>query len=359
MPKLIYHDSDGVDKVLMLASEPILIGRATECQVQTQDAMVSRRHARIYWDGNYWIEDLGSSNGVYVGNDKVQKAPFRPGDTVTCGSLVLRLMPDTSPRMTGNMAPMTNVGSTGTHAPAQQIAARAATPPVGSNVMAPPPPAPMAPPPPMAAPMPSPSLAATVAPPPARAEVQVGPNAVLRGAVAAPHAMTGAQSSLGEELRLERQKRNDAERALEDATKEAALLKRKLDQVQADLKRMRGGQAPVADDTRDDGELQLLRGRVADLEGQLRRARASDAGVQMATSARPAADPAAADAAIALGDSLAELRASLRAANDEAGLLTAPRESVEVVGEALRSAAEQLEAARGHLRALGKLLGVS
>jgi hypothetical protein len=123
---------------------------------------------------------------------------------------------------------------------------------------------------------------------------------------------------------------------------------------------MRGGQAPVADDTRDDGELQLLRGRVAELEVQLRRARPNDAAaVQMATSARPAADPAAADAAIALGDSLAELRSSLRAANDEAGLLTAPPESVQVVGEALRSAAEQLEAARGHLRALGKLLGVS
>ena len=363
MPKLIYHDSDGLDKVLMLGSEPILIGRATECQVQTQDAMVSRRHARIFWDGNYWIEDLGSSNGVYVGNDKVQKAPFRPGDTVTCGSLVLRLMPDTSPRMTGsNMAPM---------AQAPHIPARSQTPPVGSNVFAGAParraaadgtaadgalrPSPPMAPPPAAAP----PLAATIAPPPPRGDVQVGPNAVLRGAVAAPHAMTGAQSSLGEELRLERQRRSDAERAFEEATKDVALLKRKLDQAQADLKRMRGGQAPVADETRDDGELQLLRGRVAELQAQLQRARTSDAGVQMATNARPAADPATADAAIALGDSLAELRASLRAANDEAGLLTAPAESVQVVGEALRSAAEQLEAARGYLRALGKLLGVS
>ena len=191
--------------------------------------------------------------------------------------------------------------------------------------------------------------------------MQVGPNAVLRGAIAAPHAMTGAQSSLGEELRLERQKRNDAERALEEATKEAALLKRKLDQVQADLKRARGGQAPAAEDTRDDGELQLLRGRVADLEAQLRRARSApaDAGVKMSAAAPAATDPAAADATIALGDSLAELRASLRAANDEAGLLTAPPESVEVIGDALRSAAEQLEAARGHLRTLGKILGVS
>ena len=384
MPKLIYHDSDGLDKVLLLGSEPILIGRATECQVQTQDAMVSRRHARIFWDGNYWIEDLGSSNGVYVGNDKVQKAPFRPGDTVTCGSLVLRLMPDTSPRMTGNMAPMTTGAQAPVAAPppmsppmaappmaapsmapppmspppmsppmAPPMAApRAPTPPVGSAMMAPPPPAP----PPAA----SPSLAATVAPPPARGEVQVGPNAVLRGAIASPHATTGAQSSLGDELRLERQKRNEVERALEEATREAALLKRKVDQLQADLKRMRGGQAPVAEDTRDDGELQLLRGRVAELEGQLKRARSADAAaVPAAASARASTDPAAADAAIALGDSLAELRASLRAANDEAGLLTAPAESVEVVGEALRSAAEQLEAARGHLRALGKLLGVS
>jgi hypothetical protein len=81
--------------------------------------------------------------------------------------------------------------------------------------------------------------------------------------------------------------------------------------------------------------------------------------VQLQSAPRPSVDPAAADAAIALSDSLAELRASLRAANDEAGLLTQPTESVQVVGDSLRSAAEQLETARGHLRALGKLLGVS
>jgi hypothetical protein len=357
MPKLIYHDSDGMDKTIMLGSEPILVGRATECQVQTQDAMVSRRHARIYWDGNYWIEDLGSSNGVYVGNDKVQKAPFRPGDTVTCGSLILRLMPDTSPRMTGNMPPMSTGNmppvSTGSMPPQRMSSG---TPAAGSGIMPPP-----APPPPMAAPSAPPPVAATMPPPNARGDIQVGPNAVLRGAVAAPHAMTAQPSSLGEELKNERQKRNEVERALEEATREASVLKRKVDQLQADLKRVRGGGAPAGDDTRDDSELQLLRGRIAELEGQLRRAQKGEisGGVQMATNARPATDPAAADAAIALGDSLAELRASLRAANDEAGLLTAPTESVQVVGESLRSAAEQLEAARGHLRALGKLLGVS
>ena len=132
------------------------------------------------------------------------------------------------------------------------------------------------------------------------------------------------------------------------------------------MKRLRGGRRrPRADDTRDDGELPARCAAASpSSRAQLRRARKRRASAAAAradgarTRGRPA-DPAAADAAIALGDSLAELRASLRAANDEAGLLTAPTESVQVVGESLRSAAEQLEAARGHLRALGKLLGVS
>src|SRR4051794_30100870 len=206
MPKLIYHDSDGVDKVINLGADPLLIGRASECHIQTQDAMVSRRHARIIWDGNYWIEDLGSSNGVYAANKKAQRAPAPPGDTVTCGSLVMRLMPDTRP----------------SHAPVPTSSSP--TPMAGSPALPPPPMAPPAPtprPPPLAAPPPMappaappyaapaapsysavPQLAvppATLMPPPAAAppagHVQVGPNAVLRGAVASSNAATGSQGA--------------------------------------------------------------------------------------------------------------------------------------------------------------------
>jgi hypothetical protein len=73
----------------------------------------------------------------------------------------------------------------------------------------------------------------------------------------------------------------------------------------------------------------------------------------------PAApDPGLADAVSLLSDSLAELRASLRAANDEANLLTAPAESVQVIREALATAADQLENARTNLRNAAKSLGV-
>src|SRR6185369_7865641 len=95
MPKIVYQDpSTGLERTVQIGSEPIFIGRASECQIQTDDARVSRRHARIYYEGNYWIEDLGSSNGIYVGQNKVERAPFRIGDVITCGSLVLRMLPD-------------------------------------------------------------------------------------------------------------------------------------------------------------------------------------------------------------------------------------------------------------------------
>jgi hypothetical protein len=468
MPKIIYHDSDGVDKSLVLGSEPVLIGRATECQIQTQDAMVSRRHARIFWDGSYIIEDLGSSNGVYVGNDKVSRAPIRPGDTVTCGSLVMRLMPDTSSRpssgLTGAMPPQ---------APPPAARAPMAPPPMAPPPMAPPP---MAPPPIAASMGPSSMAPPPMAPPPmappraatgAVDSVQIGPNAVLRGAVAAPTAATGQQNAqIVIELESEKRRRADAEAALLDAesrvraaedrartaedrartaedrakaaeaggggggggSADARVLQRKVDQLTADLRRLRGGKDPEPEPAAGGGaalaaveaERDRLRQRVSDLEAEVARAGATGGGggggsnvadaaemmklkrqvdqlnseLRRVRSGAPAdtgadaakiaeltadlrrveierdtlkraggggakVDPAASDAAIALSDALAEVRASLRAANDEAGLLTAPAESVTVVGDSLRSAAEQLEGAREQLRKLAKLLGVA
>ncbi len=360
LPKLIYHDSDGVDKVINLGAEPLLIGRATECHIQTQDAMVSRRHARIVWDGNYVIEDLGSSNGVYVGNEKVQRAPIRPGDTVTCGSLVLRLMPDTSPRM--NPAPT------------------AATPMAGTPI-----------------------LGGSLPPPSAESMATVSPSSIARSAAANATTGQNQSSQLLLELDREKQRRTRAEEAivaaaervktaearsaeLEAAAKDSAPLKRKIEQLTADLKRAKAG---VTEETRDEGERQArlaaeterdqLQIVISELERrlagastaspdpekdrlkrdlkqageELRRLKAGGGG-----SGPGGLDPAAADTVILLSDALAELRGSLRAASGEAVLLKEPEESAQVVQDALKSAAEQLEGARSNLRALAKLLGV-
>src|SRR5512143_3971126 len=95
MPTLHYNDSDGVDRTVPLGPEPVLIGRATDCHIQSSDARVSRKHARIFRDGDaFWIEDLGSSNGVFLGTERISKARLPPGEVAVIGSLMVRLVPD-------------------------------------------------------------------------------------------------------------------------------------------------------------------------------------------------------------------------------------------------------------------------
>lgn len=94
MPTLVYSDANGVDRSFALGAEPVLVGRGPECAIRSDDPRVSRAHARFFVEqGALWVEDLGSSNGIYVGPNKVQRAPVPTGEIVLIGSLVLRLLP--------------------------------------------------------------------------------------------------------------------------------------------------------------------------------------------------------------------------------------------------------------------------
>ncbi|HEY5946962.1 MAG TPA: FHA domain-containing protein, partial [Kofleriaceae bacterium] len=94
MATLVYTDVDGVDRSFSLGHEPVMVGRAADCAIRSEDPRVSRMHARFYIDqGQLWVEDLGSSNGIYVGPQKVQRAPVPIGEIVLIGSLMIRLLP--------------------------------------------------------------------------------------------------------------------------------------------------------------------------------------------------------------------------------------------------------------------------
>jgi chromosome segregation ATPase len=94
MATLVYSDADGVDRSFALGVDPVLVGRAPECAIRSEDPRVSRQHARFYVDGGaLWIEDLGSQNGIYVGPNKVQRAPVPTGEIILVGSLIIRLLP--------------------------------------------------------------------------------------------------------------------------------------------------------------------------------------------------------------------------------------------------------------------------
>jgi anti-sigma regulatory factor (Ser/Thr protein kinase) len=66
-----------------------LIGRAPQCEIQLLSRAVSRRHARIEFDGREAIiSDLGTKNGIKLNGKQVQGAALvRDGDTVVVGDI--------------------------------------------------------------------------------------------------------------------------------------------------------------------------------------------------------------------------------------------------------------------------------
>ena len=67
-----------------------VIGRATGCDIHVDDPFISRRHARVISsEVGTAIEDLSSSNGVYVNGRRVRGiTPLHPGDVVQLGGTV-------------------------------------------------------------------------------------------------------------------------------------------------------------------------------------------------------------------------------------------------------------------------------
>lgn len=76
-----------------LGTTPITIGRSGDCTVVIDDDYASNHHARISpQDGQWIIEDLGSTNGTYVQNTRVTGALRVPvGTPIRIGKTVLEL----------------------------------------------------------------------------------------------------------------------------------------------------------------------------------------------------------------------------------------------------------------------------
>ncbi|HET8987325.1 MAG TPA: FHA domain-containing protein [Humibacillus sp.] len=81
---------------LPLRSGGLLIGRNPECALVVDDDYASGRHCRIYPDptnrGGWVVEDLGSTNGTFIGRDRLTSPrPVEVGTTLRIGKTVLEL----------------------------------------------------------------------------------------------------------------------------------------------------------------------------------------------------------------------------------------------------------------------------
>ncbi|MET9202598.1 FHA domain-containing protein [Gordonia sp. NPDC003585] len=80
---------------ISLGSQPVLMGRADDSTLVLTDDYASERHARLSRRGDDWyIEDLGSTNGTYLDRTKVTTPVKVPISTpIRIGKTVIELRP--------------------------------------------------------------------------------------------------------------------------------------------------------------------------------------------------------------------------------------------------------------------------
>jgi pSer/pThr/pTyr-binding forkhead associated (FHA) protein len=93
--QLVVTDGALAGTRIQLGSQAVLIGRADDSTLVLTDDYASTRHARLSPRGSEWyVEDLGSTNGTYLDRAKVTTAVRVPmGTPVRIGKTVIELRP--------------------------------------------------------------------------------------------------------------------------------------------------------------------------------------------------------------------------------------------------------------------------
>jgi pSer/pThr/pTyr-binding forkhead associated (FHA) protein len=91
--QLVVTAGNLVGTTITLTDQQITIGRAVDATLVLTDDYASSRHARLYPQNGEWIvEDLGSTNGTYLDRQKVNRpTPVPAGIPVRIGKTVLEL----------------------------------------------------------------------------------------------------------------------------------------------------------------------------------------------------------------------------------------------------------------------------
>lgn len=91
MPQIRVKNGPQKGKIIPIeGTTPIVIGRDPDAQLQVIDKGVSREHAEIFRVGEMiFIRDLGSRNGTFVNNERMEEELLREGDIVRVGTTQL------------------------------------------------------------------------------------------------------------------------------------------------------------------------------------------------------------------------------------------------------------------------------
>jgi len=90
---VLVDNSDGKTEAEWVLVPPIFVGRCNSADITIDDISISRRHCQFLIDpyGSLVVRDLGSKNGIYVDEQRVERAVVPLNSEVRIGRLTLRI----------------------------------------------------------------------------------------------------------------------------------------------------------------------------------------------------------------------------------------------------------------------------
>ena len=95
MAKIIVSLDDNLIKVVPLNKDRMTLGRRPYNDIVVDNLAVSGEHAALQIIGHdYFIEDLNSTNGTFINEQKVKRQILKNGDTIEIGKYAIKYVQD-------------------------------------------------------------------------------------------------------------------------------------------------------------------------------------------------------------------------------------------------------------------------
>jgi pSer/pThr/pTyr-binding forkhead associated (FHA) protein len=96
---------DGRESTRHFSQPEIMLGRDSNCDFSVIDDTLSAHHARItFHHGQWWLEDLNSTNGTYLNREKLHTpAVIITGDEFKCGNTVFSIRIDADDKLSPSL----------------------------------------------------------------------------------------------------------------------------------------------------------------------------------------------------------------------------------------------------------------
>ena len=91
---LLHPPGPDIGRRMAMAKDKYAVGRDSDADLVIGRSSVSRNHSRLWRDeaGDWWVQDLGSTNGTFVNEERIVSRRLSEGDQVRFGDVIYKFL---------------------------------------------------------------------------------------------------------------------------------------------------------------------------------------------------------------------------------------------------------------------------